>query len=296
MFKVDREKTHVKRENFINVQGWMIIDLDLKGNELLIYACIYGLTQTENQWFTGSRQYLADWTNSTKQGVQKCLNSLVEKGFLDKREKFHNGVKFCEYRATDLTTSQQSFSGVVNKVDGDSQQSLLGVGNKVSRGGKQSCPNNIDNNIENITRKKDRDIKQSLAEPITRFEDFWKAYPKQTHRFLAEQEYVQSVCRGNEEEWLVEAAKEYALCVQGKDMKYVKNPENWLRENLYLDYPQGTYEKQKEREAERKRQEEIIKPTMNFGYQQQKQEEKTKQTKQDYSHLITTWDDEDLEE
>ena len=66
----------VKRENYITIQGFMLTDLKLKGNELLIYACIYGFSQAENQVFNGSLQYLADWTNSTKQGVIKCLKSL----------------------------------------------------------------------------------------------------------------------------------------------------------------------------------------------------------------------------
>ena len=131
----------IKSENFLTIQGWMVTELNLKGNELLIYACIYGFSQTDDQWFTGSRQYLADWTNSTKQGVQKCLKSLIEKGLLEKKEIFTNGVKFCSYRAKKLPTSQQSLLGVGNKVD-------WGVVNKVDWGGQQSLPNNIEYNID----------------------------------------------------------------------------------------------------------------------------------------------------
>ena len=236
-YDMDREKTKIKRDNFVTVQGWMILDLDLKGNELLIYACIYGFTQTDSQWFTGNRQYLADWTNSTKQGVQKCLNSLVAKGLLEKREKYENGVKFCEYRATEFT-SQQSLPGVGNKVDWGSQQSLPGVGNKVDWGSQQSLPNNIYiNNIDNINNNS-----QNISR-IEMFEEFWEVYPKQIHRALAEHAYIESLIKGSKEEWLVEAAKEYAKCVNGEDQRYIKNPENWLKEDLYLDYPPGTYEK-----------------------------------------------------
>lgn len=136
-------ESKVKRENYICVHGWMILDLGLKGNELLVYACIYGFSQAENQVFTGSLQYLADWTNSTKQGVIKCLKSLVEKGYIVKDEKLINGVKFCEYHATKL-------NGVLNKVDRGMQQSLTG-------GIKQSSPNNIvpDKIEDNIGDKKE---------------------------------------------------------------------------------------------------------------------------------------------
>ena len=108
----------VKSENFVTIQGFMVKDLKLKGNELIIYAIVYGFSQTEGQVFNGSLQYLADWTNSTKQGVSKNLKSLVEKNYIQKKEKFINGVKFCEYYTTEL-------NGVLNKVDGGMQQSLI---------------------------------------------------------------------------------------------------------------------------------------------------------------------------
>ncbi len=131
-------ESKVNRENYISVQGFMVKDLQLKGNELLVYAIIYGFSQADNQVFNGSVQYLADWTNSTKQSVYNCLKSLTEKGYIVKTDKIINGVKFCEYYATKFTT-------VVNKVDYPIQQSLPG-------GDKQSLPNNIDSNtlLDNI--------------------------------------------------------------------------------------------------------------------------------------------------
>ena len=105
----------VGSENYITIQGFMVTDLKLKGNELLIYACIYGFSQTENQLFTGSLQYLADWTNSTKQGVSKCLKSLVEKGLIAKNDRIINGVKFCEYYATKFNGGMQQ--RLTNNID-----------------------------------------------------------------------------------------------------------------------------------------------------------------------------------
>ena len=129
------KESKVNPLQYIVLQGWMITDLKLKGNELIIYACIYGFSQDENQTFSGSLQYLADWTNSTKQGIVKCLKSLVEKGFIVKTDKVINGVKFCEYYAT-------KFNGACNKVEQGMQQSLTG-------GMQQSLPNNID--IDNLS-------------------------------------------------------------------------------------------------------------------------------------------------
>lgn len=132
-------QSKVNRDNYIVIQGWMLADLKLKGNELIVYACIYGFSQAENQVFNGSLQYLADWTNSTKQGVIKNLKSLEAKGYIVKNETYINGVKFCEYYATKLNE-------VLNKVDEGIKQSL-------TEGDKQSLPNNISSNNKVNTLK-----------------------------------------------------------------------------------------------------------------------------------------------
>jgi uncharacterized phage protein (TIGR02220 family) len=136
------KESKVKDENYINIQGFMVTKLGLKGNELLIYAIIYGFSQTEDQVFNGSLQYLADWTNSTKQGVTKNLKSLVDKGYIVKEDKYINSVKFCEYYTTKLDT-------VLNKVAYPMQQSLTGYATKFNRGMQQSLTNNLNNNINN---------------------------------------------------------------------------------------------------------------------------------------------------
>lgn len=91
--------THVDGNNYITILGWMVTELELKGNELLIYAIIYGFSQTSSQKYSGSLQYLADWTNSTKQGVIKCLKQLEAKKYITKKEVYNNNVKYCEYTA-----------------------------------------------------------------------------------------------------------------------------------------------------------------------------------------------------
>ena len=132
--KGNKNMSKVKDENYIHIPGWAVTRLGLKGNELLVYSIIYGFSQDGETRFTGSLQYLADWTNSTKQSCIKCLKSLAEKGYITKYEKIVNGVKFCEYQGV------KPKSVVLNKVEQGIKQSLTG-------GIKQSLPNIIDNNI-----------------------------------------------------------------------------------------------------------------------------------------------------
>jgi hypothetical protein len=86
----------IKNENYITIQGWMINKLNLSGNNLLVYAIIYGFTQDGNHWFKGSRQYLADWCGSSRQGIDKNLKTLLTKNLIIKRE-LHKG-DICEYK------------------------------------------------------------------------------------------------------------------------------------------------------------------------------------------------------
>ena len=118
----------VKDGNYIMIQSFMVKDLKLKGNELLVYAIIYGFSQEENCGFSGSLQYLADWTNSTKQGIMKCLKSLEEKDLIVKQSLMVNKVV---YSTKFNTSSKQSLTDSV----------------------KQSLPNNIDK--DNIINNKD---------------------------------------------------------------------------------------------------------------------------------------------
>lgn len=74
----------VKDNNFIAIQGWMRTRLNLKGNELLIYALVYGFSQDGNSRFTGSRKYIAEWCGCSLDTVDRSLSSLVGKGLLAK--------------------------------------------------------------------------------------------------------------------------------------------------------------------------------------------------------------------
>ena len=89
----------IKDGNFFTVQAFMRNELNLKGNELLIYAIIYGFSQIENQFFTGSLNYLAEWTGASRTTIKRTLINLLKKGLLDKETIFKNGVRYCKYRA-----------------------------------------------------------------------------------------------------------------------------------------------------------------------------------------------------
>jgi len=137
---------NVGSDNYFSIQGWMITDLHLKGNDLLVYAIIYGFSQTKNQKFTGSLQYLADWCSCTKQGIQKNLKNLIDRGLIIKHDIEVKGIKLCEYEAVDR-----------NSVTYTTELHTIQL----------SCTNNIDNiNISSDILKKDITNVISSDEPI----------------------------------------------------------------------------------------------------------------------------------
>lgn len=98
----------VKDENYINIQGWMSTRLKLSGNELIIYALLYGFSQIEDHTFHGSLKYICDWTNISKTSCIANLKKLLAKKLIVKKEKEINGLKFCEY-STNLNTIQETY-------------------------------------------------------------------------------------------------------------------------------------------------------------------------------------------
>ena len=143
----------IKNENYITIQGWMLNDLHLKGNALIIYATIYGFSQTNNCEFTGSANYLAEWCGCSRQTVITILNKLVTDNLIIKREEFRNNVKFCSY-SVNLTGCQKSLQGDVKKFD-------RGMSKNLTEGCQKSLHNNIDINNRNKTIDNNIDKKNS---------------------------------------------------------------------------------------------------------------------------------------
>nr|DAG10542.1 MAG TPA: putative replisome organizer protein [Bacteriophage sp.] len=77
--------------------------------------------------------------------------------------------------------------------------------------------------------------------PVEQFEEFAAAYPKRCTGYLVETEYCNAVLAGVPEDDLVLAAQNYAdTCRREKTAeRYIKKPENWLRENLFMQYLKG---------------------------------------------------------
>lgn len=119
----------MKENTYIVIQSWMVTELDLKGTELIVYATIYGFSQDGESRFKGSRQYLAKWCNGTTRSVQTALNSLVDRGLIQKFENMVNNVKLCEYAVNftpgEKTSPPDEKSSLNNIVDNIEESNII---------------------------------------------------------------------------------------------------------------------------------------------------------------------------
>ena len=116
----------MKNENYITIQGWMVNELSLTGNDLICYALIYGFTQNGDYW-EKSHSYISEWLGVSKRSVSDILKRLVENRHIDKKEYEVNGVKFCKYKAnvgnfmgsedSSLGNSEESSPHKYNNID-----------------------------------------------------------------------------------------------------------------------------------------------------------------------------------
>jgi CRP-like cAMP-binding protein len=81
------ERKNSKVSGTVVILSWMITELNLKGNELLVYSIIYSFTNTDGDtWYRGSKQYLADWCGCSLEQVTKILDNFIKRGILEVKE------------------------------------------------------------------------------------------------------------------------------------------------------------------------------------------------------------------
>lgn len=124
-------KNEIKKGNYYTVQSFMRNDLNLKGNELSIYAIIFGFTQDDESWFTGSLTYLQKWLGVSKNTVRSALDSLIKKGYIFKDTQCINGIVYNRYKnnygISKIDTPTQNLEGGVSKIDTGVYQKLTPI-------------------------------------------------------------------------------------------------------------------------------------------------------------------------
>lgn len=225
----------VRAENYITIQGWMVTDLELKGNELLLYALIYGFSQDEG-CFTGGLQYVQDWLGCVKNTAIATLKALVDKGLIERIETEVGNVKVVYYRCKNLTTGAKDREEPVQKLN---------------QGGAKIEPNNkyINKYINKppISPKEKECVKDDLD--TQRFESFWQMYPNKKAKANARKAWDKLKVDGT---LYTEIMKGLSLHKKSRgwikdDGQFIPHPASWLNGKRWED----EFEKEPTRKAEK---------------------------------------------
>ena len=143
-------KKHISDENYILIQGWMRTEMGLSGAALMVYATIYGFSQTGNCYYSGSIDYLAEWAGVKRRQVISILKDLTESGYIEKNEVGYNRFRYRTDREMVRNARREWCKN--DTIDG---AKMTPDGAKMTPDGAKMTPNNIDiynnNNINKNT-------------------------------------------------------------------------------------------------------------------------------------------------
>ena len=128
--------------NYIVIQGWMTSELNLSGNELLVYALIYGFSQDNESYYYGSRGFIGKMLNITLPTVDKALKSLLQKQLIMKEEMIVNGIRCVGYKTSlypikNLTYKESLYTykeSLSNNISNISNKDIKEYSNKDNKG------------------------------------------------------------------------------------------------------------------------------------------------------------------
>lgn len=259
--KVRAASSVIRDSNYVVIQGWMLTRLGLKGNELLIYAVIYGFTQNGETEFVGSMKYLADWTNSTVESVRKCIKSLIDKGYIIKTL---DGSGINAYKAVlsaiyphvdkNVDNSDSSAERPIQQSCMPIQQSCIDPYNKVVSPMQQSCINNYINN-NNIDNKDTHTPPCGGESADDAFERLWALYPqaRRQGKQTAKRAYMAALKRGVPAERIEAGLRRYADYVTQAQVedRYVMQAATFFRGARWDDEYSTTAPRQQSQRAQR---------------------------------------------
>lgn len=178
------------------------------------------------QEFTVAISVLMLKSGLNAQAIKRARNRLEQNGYITWRSR--NGNQSAIYHINSLV--------VQNELKNVPQSEPQSEPQTVPQSEPQSEP--INKHKQNINKTQ---TNTSPISPVEQFEEFWMSYPKHKNRFLAETEYCNVVMSGILEEDLTKAAKKYAEYCRKERIReqFIKNPENFLRENVFVNYLEG---------------------------------------------------------
>ena len=152
----------IKQKAHIVIDAYML-QLGLKGNELLIYALIAGFCQDGVSECWTSQETMAEWCGGiSTRAVRDILQNLITKKLITKKECLNKNVKY-SYKVVEivpeLSSNGQEVFSTQQELSSGGDRNFFPVGQELSSGNNK-IDNIYDNKIDNITIKEKKEIKE----------------------------------------------------------------------------------------------------------------------------------------
>ena len=99
-----------------------------------------------------------------------------------------------------------------------------------------SLPPQTDFSLTSEVPQSDAADRQAADVPSDQsFNRFWDAFPKKVSKEATRSVFDRKIADGIDTELMIVGAVNYAVAVRGKEQRWIKQPENWLREERWTD-------------------------------------------------------------
>ena len=152
----------IKQKSHIVIDAYML-QLGLKGNELLIYALIAGFCQDGVSECWTSQETMAEWCGGiSTRAVRDILQNLITKKLITKKECLNKNVKY-SYKVVEivpeLSSNEQEVFSTQQELSSGADRNFFPVVQELSSGNNK-IDNIYDNKIDNKTIKEKKEIKE----------------------------------------------------------------------------------------------------------------------------------------
>ncbi len=174
----------MSENTFITILPFMVKDLKLRGNELIIFAIIYGFCQDGESRFYGSINYLMKQTGISRRAVIYILDRLVKDGIITREDEYKNDKVYPKYGVCKSCTRGAEVALGGAKVAHDGAKVALGGGAEIAPNKKDIQDISINNKEDTLLGNKVFDSYNSICSSLSKATRLTDKRKKTIHALL----------------------------------------------------------------------------------------------------------------
>jgi hypothetical protein len=205
--------THIRVDRrFAIIDEW-VLDLDISDRAVRLYAILMRYADKDTQKAFPSRKTLAERLRCSPASVDRASMELVESGAMSKEQRYNNSLVYT------LHTSSPVQRPVITGDDSLSSP----VTTAISTGDDLT-----------ITTKREPKEQEPLNDISTKFDQFWKLYPRKVGKGKARQAFEKALEK-TDIDIILAGVEAYVYHEGYNDMEFIAHPTSWLNGERWDD-------------------------------------------------------------